>query len=266
MQGAEWARLSHPFTPEAIGWYVVEYSEDRSQVRLAPYLNTPALISRLDEVCGRHNWSFQLAPLGAQALVCNLSVGGVGRSAVASASTLAGRPEDELAAGAAVPEPLVVAQPGRAAVADAYVLAAVALSNCAALFGMPVPAAAAGDDWVDFDAEAGVPLYTPQLATQEANVAAHDGRAAPRPDVPVEAAGSLAGEPYDPESAPADERRPDGHQVIDRLLERLKAEGLGREAARLVVAHNGYGRTAEESRVLYGKLRSLLVDRKPVAP
>ncbi|HZJ09367.1 MAG TPA: Rad52/Rad22 family DNA repair protein, partial [Trueperaceae bacterium] len=78
MQGAEWARLSHPFTPEAIGWYVVEFSEDRAHGRLAPYLKSAAVISRLDEVCGRSNWSFQLAPLGAHALVCNLTVAGVG--------------------------------------------------------------------------------------------------------------------------------------------------------------------------------------------
>lgn len=57
MQGAEWARLSHPFTPEAIGWYVVEFSEDRAHGRLAPYLKSAAVISRLDEVCGRSNLS-----------------------------------------------------------------------------------------------------------------------------------------------------------------------------------------------------------------
>ena len=58
--------------------------------------------------------------------------------------------------------------------------------------------------------------------------------------------------PPDTETAAAE--RPEAHQVIDRLVERLRAEGLGAEAARLVVRFGGYGRNAEESRELYGKV------------
>ena len=69
-----------------------------------------------------------------------------------------------------------------------------------------------------------------------------------------------------PAEAPPAEERPEAHQVIDRLVERLRAEGLGAQAARLVVRYGGYGRTPEESRELYGKLRTLLVGKVAVGP
>ncbi|MCS7059458.1 MAG: Rad52/Rad22 family DNA repair protein [Meiothermus sp.] len=46
--------------------------------------------------------------------------------------------------------------------------------------------------------------------------------------------------------------------LIDRLLERLKQAGLGRQAAQIVVKYGGYGKHPEETRRLYGELRALL--------
>lgn len=257
MQGAEWARLTHPFPPEAFGWYVVELSSDRSQARLAPYLLTSAVAARLDELVGVAGWSFQLAPLGGVALVCNLTVTSVTRAAVAQAP----RPEAGVESSAALVEPQVLAE--------------VALSRAVVMFGVPLPGVADGG-WVDFDDAANEPLYTPLLVDS-----APDGGAA-RVGAPVsgsaaEGSESLASEVggYGEDAAAtasdlttpqvaASEPRPDGHLVIDRLLERLKAEGLGKEAARLVVMHHGYGRTPEEGRELYGKLRGLLLEKKVV--
>ena len=76
----------------------------------------------------------------------------------------------------------------------------------------------------------------------------------------------LGAAPACAEPPPAPEERPEAHVVIDRLVDRLKAEGLGAQAAKLVVRYGGYGRTAEESRELYGKLRSLLVGKVAVGP
>ena len=49
--------------------------------------------------------------------------------------------------------------------------------------------------------------------------------------------------------------------MIDRLVARLREEGMGAEAARLVTVYGGYGRDASAQRELYAKLRALLVER-----
>ncbi|AEV15807.1 MAG: Rad52/Rad22 family DNA repair protein [Thermus sp.] len=60
-----------------------------------------------------------------------------------------------------------------------------------------------------------------------------------------------------PEEA-EEEEKPEAYRLIDQLLERLKEKGLGREAARIVTKYGGYGKTPEETKRLYGELRSLL--------
>jgi len=49
-----------------------------------------------------------------------------------------------------------------------------------------------------------------------------------------------------------------GRELIGRLIDRLQAEGLGHEAAKLVAASAGYGKNADEARALYRQLRGLL--------
>lgn len=223
-----WARLSAPFPLSAHAWALKQLSSDRQRALVAPRLTAAAVRSRLDETVTPEGWSCQLLPLGASALVCNLTVDGVTRSAVA-----------ELPSGAVAGSEL----------ASASALAETALYLCAAQFGM----AAVGEaSWVPHDPETGEVLLDgleeyegsgagPVAASREA-VGAADHVPAPHAEV---------------ESGP----RPEAHQVIDRLVERLRAEGLGAEAARLVVRYGGYGRTPEESRELYGKLRALLVGK-----
>jgi len=50
----------------------------------------------------------------------------------------------------------------------------------------------------------------------------------------------------------------EGLRMIDRLVERLKDEGQGLAAARLLVRFGGYGKDPEAARELYGALRALL--------
>jgi hypothetical protein len=46
--------------------------------------------------------------------------------------------------------------------------------------------------------------------------------------------------------------------MIERLVDRLKEKGLGREAAKLVARH--HGGSADDARELYGRLRALLLE------
>jgi len=66
---------------------------------------------------------------------------------------------------------------------------------------------------------------------------------------------------YDESGGPVpakEPEKPEAHQLIDRLLERLKEMGKGKEAARILTRYGGYGATPEETKRLYGELRALL--------
>ena len=52
--------------------------------------------------------------------------------------------------------------------------------------------------------------------------------------------------------------KPTGQQMIDRLVDRLKDEGQGLAAARLLVRYGGYGKDPDTARELYAQLRALL--------
>lgn len=259
MSAAVWALLSEPFPRAASAWRVVEVSDDLQTAKVERTLTTSAITARLDAAVGAEQWSFQLLPLGERSLVCNLTVAGVGRAGVASVS---------LPATASMP-------------VNASELAELALAAAAARFGMhaeertataeTVPSAsrlgvAAGSDseqdddtraWVDFDAERGVPLYVPEddlLTSVEGGLRGSIEQAPVRSSFAQVPAGERGGA----EARGDASGRPAGHEVIERLLDRLREEGLGKEAARLVVAYGGYGRDQDEARELYGKLRALL--------
>ena len=201
---------------------------------MRPYAAPEALMQRFDSVCGKGGWSFTLAPLGGDALVANLSLLGAARAAVVNVGP-----------------------------APAPQAADLALANCAAMFGVRLPFAAEDESyWVDFDPEAGEPLYLPEPVALETAAPEPASRSWTRaPSEPVASAVAARAAPTDDAAvdAPVVTATNAGHEVIERLLERLKDEGMGKEAARLVVRYNGYGRTAEESRELYGRLRSLLM-------
>jgi hypothetical protein len=121
-----------------------------------------------------------------------------------------------------------------------------ALARAAELFGLRPASETAAEQWVDYDPEEGL---------------------APLPEVPsidpapaAQPAGSQGVAPR--ESADGSEGvKPEGQQAIDRLVERLKVEGYGLDAAKLLVAYGGYGSDPQAARELYGKLRELLSRR-----
>ncbi len=53
-------------------------------------------------------------------------------------------------------------------------------------------------------------------------------------------------------------KKPEPKELIDRLVDTLRAKGKGAEAARLIQKYGGYGKTPEETKRLYGELRALL--------
>lgn len=52
--------------------------------------------------------------------------------------------------------------------------------------------------------------------------------------------------------------KPEPQELIDRLIERLRQVGLGKQAALIVMKYGGYGKHPEETRKLYSELRALL--------
>jgi hypothetical protein len=83
--------------------------------------------------------------------------------------------------------------------------------------------------------------------------------------VPADVAREVAGAPGPSGPLAADDAfaeapaKPEGQQMIDRLIERLKAQGQGLAAARILVKHGGYGKDPVAARELYAALRQLLL-------
>lgn len=249
-----WARLASPFSDAALAWRVAELDEGGALARLAPLVRASAVSARLDEVVGIAGWSFQLVPAGPDSLVGNLTVQGVTRAAVVRA--------------------------GRGPSKDPDRAADEALSLAALRFGMRPPVDVDAAYWVDYDPEADEPLHLPDVETIHpsppervasepggaSNVGSDAGAGA---GVAVELVGAAVVDAEGPSAVagePGADARPDtrpagAHEVIERLIERLREEGLGKEAALLVVRYQGYGRTPEESRELYGRLRALLLEK-----
>lgn len=229
MQDSDWVRLAAPFPSVALVWRIQEIAPDRSSVRLRPQLRPGAVTSRLDEVVAVHGWSFRCVPFSPAAVGCELTIGGVTKSAVA-------------------------ADPS--GTADQAALCRDALARAAEYFGLLPPADPDGEYWVDYDAESGAPLFEPDV------VPAAGPR--PAPAEPGDGGGAEAARPLG-EPSGEDDTKPQGQRIIDRLVERLRAEGRGLEAAKLLVEYQGYGRDPAAARELYSKLRALLLERGPEA-
>ena len=217
-----WTKLAQPFPETALEWRVLRLDDEQLRAQVRPQLRLDALTHRLDETVGVAGWSHTLVSLGPTGSVaCTLTVEGVSKSAGANLG------------------------PGLAA----SVLADDALVYAAERFHMLPPADLTLNYWVDYDKESGTTLYEPSRQPERS---AEEG-------VPTEAPAATStatSSETSGESKPAPKSA--GQQAIDRLVERLKADGLGLQAAKLVIAYDGYGSNPDAARELYAKLRELL--------
>ena len=227
-----WTSLAQPFPESALEWRVLRLDDEGLRAQARPQLRVDAVLRRLDETVGVAGWSNTLTSLGSPAevlaLACTLTVEGVSKSAAASLG------------------------PG----IGASVLADDALVHAAERFYMLPPADLNLSYWVDYDKENQTMLYEP--SAQPDSVYAPDSAetSVPAPAASttptVETATATLDAPNPPKPKPA------GQQAIDRLVERLKAEGRGLEVAKLIIAYDGYGTDPNAARELYAKLRELL--------
>lgn len=227
-----WDALAAPFAATEVQWRVVKLSEDGSSAQVRPQLPLSAATARLDAVLGIGGWSHSFGPLGERGLTCTLSVGDVFKSAVAAYSGIKNPGVQDSGA-----------QSLSEAAEDAFVTAA-------GLFGLQPTVLLAELPWVEYDAEVGQILYEPDLSAPDGDdtVGSLGESGAPH-------AVPLAETPL-VEAAPA---KSAGQQAIDKLVDRLKGEGRGLEAAKLLNAYGGYGSDPQTARELYAKLRELVL-------
>ena len=118
-----------------------------------------------------------------------------------------------------------------------------ALAAAAVFFGLQPSVSLTELPWVDYDAEQEQILYEPDLSAA----------------VPVGEARVEDAELPAPEPPPPPAPKPAGQQAIDKLVDRLKAEGKGLQAAKLLNTYGGYGGDPSAARELYARLRELLL-------
>lgn len=238
-----WDALAAPFAPTELAWRLVKLSPDNLSAQVRPQLPLAAVTRRLDDVLGRGGWSYSFGALGERGLSCTLWIGEVHRAAVVAYRGT----QDAATQDGPTPDVAETAE-------DALVAAA-------ACFGLR-PSVVLGElPWVDYDPEQGQPLYDPDLSGLESDPLEATSESLPSVPPPTE---PLPAEPFAaaPSSPPAPEEKPKsaGQQAIDKLLERLRAEGKGLEAAKLLNAYGGYGSDVQAARELYAKLRALLLE------
>ena len=186
---------------------------------MRPQLRASAVTARLDGVLGIGGWSQGFSGLGKRGLVCTLSVGTTSKAAVAPYTA-----ESNLAE-----------------------TAADALAAAAALFGLRPAVVLDELPWVDYDPEQRQLLYEPNLSGAQEEVSA-------LPEPSQTARAQAAPQPATAQAAP----KSAGQQAIDKLVDRLKADGKGLGAAKLLNTYGGYGDNPNAARELYAKLRELL--------
>lgn len=274
-----WEELSAPFSLRDLEWRVVRLSPDGMSAQVRPQLRLELVRTRFTAACGLAGWSYSFSGMGEGAVACTLSALGAHRSAVAARTPqrdLVGTSEDALvyaaeafgvrAAVSPAELPWVDYDPEYGHILfepDLFELGALPQQGDPARLldptdeGEPAPAGSP-----DIAAEQSDPLpeaSLPPLSSSDL-VGARD--ALPR-ELPSQrlAPRTLAPEAESSRAAPQSAAKPAGQRAIDRLLERLKDEGLGLQAAKLVVEYGGYGSDPQAARELYAQLRGLLLTR-----
>ncbi|GIW26486.1 Rad52/Rad22 family DNA repair protein [Meiothermus sp.] len=214
-----WEMLSEPFPPEALQWRVEALSKDKRRALVVPDLDIRAVLERLDEVVGVHGWQDTYE-------VLHTPTAAADHYAVKCRLTVMDISKEDVGEGDSL----------KAAFSDALLRTAIKFGLGRHLYRLE-------QQWVDHDPETGK-FNPPQVHL-------------------VAAAPSLRSEAPAPPEAPENTRSPDPakpepQELIDRLIERLKGAGLGKQAAQIVMKYGGYGKHPDETRKLYGELRALL--------
>lgn len=215
-----WDMLSEPFPPEELEWRIEALSKDKRRALVVPYVDAWAVLDRLDEVVGIHGWQDTYE-------VLHTPTNAAGHYAVKCRLTVMDIAKEDVGEGDSF----------KSAFADA-------LQRTAFKFGVGRFLYRLEKQWVDHDPETG--KFNPPQLHVEAGV--HRNLASEVPS-PPEAR---------PENTPSPLAKPEPQELIDRLIERLKEAGLGKQAAQIVMKYGGYGKHPDETRKLYGELRALL--------
>ena len=240
-----WDALAAPFAASDLLWRVVKLSPDRLSAQVRPQLRASSVTARLDAVLGVDGWSREFAALGERGLVCTLRVADTAKAAVAPYT----------------------------AEAELTDTADDALAGAAALFGLRPNTLLDELPWVDYDPEQRQPLYEPDLAAEDGYTNGYinghtDSYTAPVTPPGPSTESAPPSPPVDTPAEPAQVEPPQaetppksaGQQAIDKLVDRLKADGKGLGAAKLLNAYGGYGGDPNAARELYAKLRALLLE------
>lgn len=221
----DWSKLSEPFPASEIQWRVEALSKDKRRAMVVPYVDARTVLDRLDEVVGPEGWQDHYEVLvqkeGNYAVKCRLTLLEVSKEDVGEGDSL------------------------KAAFSDALKRAAVKFGVGRYLYRLE-------KQWVDHDPATGHFEAPPYPKLQHP--------AASHPLGPVASLEEESPEvrlPSDGE-AEASPAKPEPQELIDRLIDRLKELGMGKEVARIVMKYQGYGSSPEETKRLYGELRSLL--------
>lgn len=234
-------KIARAFPDHPIEWRIMELSEDLSQAQVRPQLSYDVVVDHLNTSLGPAGWSFNYATIGTDALSCTLSIGSSDK-AISKA---------------------VVLSVGN----DAERSSRDALVQAAEYFGIISGADTSQNYWVDYDPEAKDILFEPeyeQSYLDEGSDREFSGFSLDTGQEVVEELdmSKFSGPLVDVEQdADDDHSKTEGQQKIDRLVERLKADGMGLQVAKLTVQYGGYGNNPDEARVLYGKLRDLLISK-----
>ncbi|WP_299432122.1 Rad52/Rad22 family DNA repair protein [uncultured Meiothermus sp.] len=218
-----WDMLSEPFPPEELQWRVEALSKDKRRALVVPYVDARIVLDRLDEVVGTNGWQDNYVVLHAPPPEA------AGNYAVKCRLTVMDISKEDVGEGDSF----------KSAFSDALMRAAVKFGVGRFLYRLD-------KQWVDHDPDTG--KFNSPRVDLEASVHSSLDSEAPAP---------YPGARADSTPSPA-EAKPEPQELIDRLIERLKEAGLGKQAAQIVMRYGGYGKHPDETRKLYGELRALL--------
>lgn len=218
MNSQAWDKLSGPFPPGQVQWRIKVLSKDKQRALVVPYVDTRTVLDRLDEAVGPEGWQDSYRVLLAE---------GDSYAVVCRLSLLEVSKED-VGEGDSL----------KAAFSNALGGAALKFGIGRYMYGL--------EQWVDYDPDTGC-FKAPAMGGQESLGVRHS-TPLPEESPPSGTPGSQSREPAKPEPL----------ELIDRLMERLKEAGLGKQAALVITRYGGYGKTPDEIRRVYGELRALL--------